>query len=240
MKNGTLYAKRLKEVYSKLRGSTPKPEPGVPTDPTEQLVVAVLGSGTSLAQGQRAYQRLLENMIDLNEIRVSSAGEVAAVLGNTLPEARLRAEALIRALNSVFRKEHAVSLARLIGKGVRESRTYLESLDGVGPYAAASVVHWSLEGHAIPVSEALLSALKAANMVHPNATVAEVQAFLERHVPAGEARQFVLAMDAFAQSHPAPRPARDGSARSKPARRAGRSVRRHVTTPARGGARRGT
>ncbi len=222
MKNGTLYAKRVKDLYHKLKAQAEKTEPEAPTEPTEQLVVALLGETTSLESGRRALGRLLERMIDLNEIRVSSVNEVAAALGDCVPDPEARADALIRALNAVFRKEHAVSLAKLAGKGMREARAYLESLDGMSPFAAAAVVHWSLHGHAIPVSVPMLSALKAAQLAHPDARLDEVQAFLERNISAGEAHQFVVTMEPFAHARPASRvPNAEGA--GKPTRsRAGR------------------
>ena len=70
----------------------------------------------------------------------------------------------------------------------------METLKGVDEYAVAYVVLWSFGGHAIPVWNNVLGALREANLVHPTATRAEVQAFLERNVPAADAQAFSMAV----------------------------------------------
>ena len=57
---------------------------------------------------------------------------------------------------------------------------------------------WSFGGHAIPVSDPLLASLRAADLIHPTATRAEVQAFLERNINAAQAKEFCLVMRSFA------------------------------------------
>ncbi len=109
-----------------------------------------------------------------------------------------------------------MSLERLRSVGRREARQYLEQLEGVDEYAAASVLLWSLGAHAIPVGDRLLSALRAAELVHPTATRAEVQAVLERHVSAAEAQEFCLIMRSF---KPPKRPPRTAAAKKKAATR---------------------
>ncbi len=84
--------------------------------------------------------------------------------------------------------------------GRRDAKHFLEKLDGVDEFATAAVLLWSLGGHAIPVDDRLLEALRQADLVHPEATRAEVQAFLERNISAAEAKRFCLAMRTFAAS----------------------------------------
>jgi hypothetical protein len=59
---------------------------------------------------------------------------------------------------------------------------------------------WCFGGHAIPVNDKLLSSLREAELVHPNATRAEVQAFLERNVNATQAKEFCVVMRSFTAS----------------------------------------
>ena len=51
----------------------------------------------------------------------------------------------------------------------------------------------------------LLQALRDADLVHPTAERGEVQAFLERHISASEAKEFCLVMRSFAPDKPGER-----------------------------------
>lgn len=194
MKKGTLYAKRVKRRFGQLKQQCGKPDIPEPTSPVEQVILGILSSSASDSKALRAARALRETMVDLNEIRVSTDREVAAVIGLYLNNALTRASALRRALNAIFRKEHAVNLDRLHSLGRREARQYLEDLDGVDACAAASVMLWSLGGHAIPVDQRLFDAMRKEDLVAPSATVAEVQAFLERNINANDAKVFCLLM----------------------------------------------
>ena len=153
-------------------------------------------------------------MVDWNEVSVSSVGQVHRAMGDRIPQGLDRARQLLDALQAIYEREHRVSLDRLHGIGRREARDYLEALEGVDDFAAASVMLWSFGGHAIPVSDKLLNSLHEAELIHPTATRAEVQAFLERNVNSAQAKEFCLVMRSFAV------PKRAASSKSaKPARK---------------------
>ena len=61
------------------------------------------------------------------------------------------------------------------------------------------VALWSLGGHGIPIDDRLWQALRDADLVHPSADRGEVQAFLERHVAASEAKAFCILMRSFGE-----------------------------------------
>ena len=197
MRNGTLYAARLRRAYARVRHSVPRPEIPELDDPLRRLSVAILSVGCSDEEAERAIDRALTVMADWNEMRVSSAFELNRATGNTIPQGVQRCQQLIDALQSIFDHENRLSLDRLKGMGRREARQYLEQLDGVDEHAAASVLLWSLGGCAIPVNNRLLAALREADLVNPSAHRAEVQAFLERHVGAADAKEFCMIMSSL-------------------------------------------
>lgn len=200
MKNGTLYASRLKKVLPKVRREGGTPEVPAAVDAMHSLAVAVLGVECGDAAAERAVTRALATMVDWNEIRVSSASELNKAVGNSIPHGLERCQQLITALQCVFDRENRLSLDRLAGLGRREARQFLEQLNGVDEYVAAYVFLWSLGGHAIPVNDILLAELRNADLVNPSASRDEVQAFLERHVSAAEGKEFCLLMRSFRAS----------------------------------------
>lgn len=199
MKNGTAYAARLKKAFSRHRATVPKPQIPEPDDSLHRLAVAILGVSCSETTAERAVKRACAIMADWNEMRISSPAELDSAMGGTIPSGLERCRQLITALQSIFDRENRLSLDRLKSLGRREARQYLESLNGVDAFAVASVMLWSLGGHAIPVHDRLLRVFREANLVHPDAGRAEVQAFLERHVSAAEAKEFCLLMDSFSK-----------------------------------------
>jgi endonuclease III len=196
MKDGTAYASKLKKAYAKWRHALRKPVVPEPDEPLHRLATAILSRNTTEDRGQAAVNKLLSGMVDWNEIRVSSATELAAILGNAVPDAHGRCQALLRALKWIYNTENRLALDHLKNLGRREARQYLERIDGADEFAAASVMLWSLGGHAVPVSDPVLDLLREIEIIHPEASRAEVQAFLERHINAGDAREFCLVLQA--------------------------------------------
>jgi len=231
MKDGTRYAKKVKKVFAQLTPAARKHPIPEPTSPIEQLVLAQLAWDSTPTAAARAFKKLKEEMIDLNDVRVSTVREIAIVIRDDHPRANECARNLSKSLHDVFRREHAVTLDSLLNMGRREAKQYLESLDGVNHYVAASLMLWSLGGHAIPVSERLLRALKKEELVAPDAGGAEVQAFLERNISAADGKLFCVAMEKFAsqkggRSTSASRTSDAGSSAAKEAKKVAASRRR--------------
>ena len=218
MKEGTRYAERLRKAYARIRPSVSVPTMPDPLDPIRCLATAVLGGECGDPATERWIDRIFTVMVDWNEVRVSNPLQVAEALVDTSPEVVQRCQRLVSALRAVFNREHKLSLDRIRTLGRREARQYLESLDGVDGFAVASVVLWCFGGHAIPVSDRLLEALRKGELVNPAADRDEVQAFLERNVPAAQAGEFSLVMRSYA---PAKRPP---PLRSRPAKSRGKAA----------------
>jgi endonuclease III len=126
-------------------------------------------------------------------------------------------------LNSIYINEYAVTLEPLKNKAKRQARQYLSELDGMAPFVCARVVLLALGGHAIPVDEALAGRLKRDGAADPDATIEEVQAFLEKQIRSAEAKQAHAALMAYVENTSAP-----GRAKSTGAgKRAGSSSRRN-------------
>jgi len=225
MKNGTAYAVRLKKAYAKQKKSAGAVESGGLDDPLRRLAIGILGVVNGDEYAERLVNRMTSKIVSWNELRVSSALEAQRAAGDSTAGNRPLYERLIRAQQAVFDRENVMSLDRLKSMGRRDARAYLDALDGVDAHAAASVVLWSLGGHAIPVCDRLLDALRAADLIHPDADRAEVQAFLERHVPAVEGRTFCVAMRSFA----APKRSRSKTGRTGAKSRAGSSKKKSKT-----------
>jgi len=184
VKNATAYARKLRGLLRKVKAE-PAPSPP-PTDPLEQLIYAFMLWETTRRQADQGYSRLMRTFVDINELRVSDPVEIMQGFGDRYSRADERALRLRETLNSIYNAEHAVCLDGLKDKSKRDARAYLESLNGIVPFVSASVVLHALGGHAIPVDEQLAAKLKRDGVVDEDATIEEIQSFLENNIKAAE------------------------------------------------------
>lgn len=202
MKQGSEYAKRIRRLLTQLLRKSGKPETTDGVDPTEQLIIGILAGCSTHAKALAVYRKLRQNVVDLNELRVTPAVELAEQIGDGVPLARAKAQRIVDALNAVRKRQDSLDLSFLRSRGRREAREYLESLEGVDRAAAASVVLFSLGGHAIPVDGLMLHVLRKEEYVDATADVVEVQGFLERSVAASQAQIFYELVSRYAAGRP--------------------------------------
>ena len=184
MKNATAYAKKLRGLMRKVKAEPAPTEP--PTDPIQQIIYAFMLWETTRRQADQAYGRLTRAFVDINELRVSDPYEILQAMGDRYSKADERALKLRETLNAIYNNEHAVSLEGLKDQSKRDARAYLDSLTGIEPFVAASVMLHSLGGHAVPVDEQLVAKLKRDGIVDEEAALGDVQSFLENNIKAAD------------------------------------------------------
>ena len=108
---------------------------------------------------QEALAALQDEFVDYNEMRIGMSDELAELLPKRYPLAGERCQRLRAALNTVFQREHRLSLASLAESPKRESRAYLDSLEGITPFVASRVTLLGLGAHAFPVDQRLVAVL---------------------------------------------------------------------------------
>lgn len=190
MKNSAVHAKEVKTFFNRLKRSGPKPTTYDSSDYLQQFVFTVLSEGNSLSKAKTATTRLMNHMIDYNDLRVSTPEELTGVIEDDLADVMERTTTLVRILNAIYERENSVTLdAARIGTK-KDTIAYLESLERMTPYVLAGIMLWSFDEHAIPVDEQMLAVLKRENLVDAEADVYSAQAFLKRQIKPGDAKLF--------------------------------------------------
>ncbi|MCP3902311.1 MAG: hypothetical protein GY715_01635 [Planctomycetes bacterium] len=184
MKNVTACAKNLTALMKKLPEVEP-PEFPDSDDPVAVLVQSMLMCETTADKAVAAYRKLLDQVVDYNDLRVTMPPEMASCLGSRYPMAMDRCQRLRTVLRNIYLREHRVDLDSLKEAGKRDVKKYLESLEGMWPYAANRVMLLCFDVHAIPVDEQLRRELVAAGAADEAADVSEVGAWLARQIKAG-------------------------------------------------------
>lgn len=203
-------AKKFMALLKRVRGDAGEPAaPAAPESPpgedlvVNQLVFSLLMWEATAALARTGYKKLRAAFVDYNELRVALAHEIAQALGPGYPKAEERSMRLRSALNDVFRREHTMSLAKLTDAGKRDSRMYLESLDGLPAYAAARVGLVCLGGGVLPVDERLRVLLAREKAVEDEGTLESAAAWLDKQVKeTGECLAAHVALQGWADTEP--------------------------------------
>ncbi len=178
-------SKALNDLLKKL-GAPPPAEFPDAANPVSVLVLSMLMWESTTSKALVAYQKLKDAVVDFNELRVCMPQEMIECIGVRYPLALERCTRLRASLNDIFRREHDVTLEQLRSGGKRDVKKYLDTLEGMTPYASARVQLLCFDAHAIPADEQLRQRLVAAGVIESSVDVAETSNWLTRNVKAGE------------------------------------------------------
>ncbi|MFW6059081.1 MAG: hypothetical protein ACODAQ_02800 [Phycisphaeraceae bacterium] len=197
-KQDTSQGKKLAALLKKLAKAHAVEEPP-PRDPTLQLVVSFLQWEATRKQAEQAIGRLMEHMVDVNDLRVSFEQEILELLGEDYPRASERVARMREALNDIYVREHTIEMRSIAEKGKKEQRAYLDSLPGITPYVAAQVTLLCFGGHAMPVDQKLIERLAEEGIIPESDTDPQhVENVLLRLVRAEEALEAHLLLQTWA------------------------------------------
>ncbi len=179
----------LKKMVARLVKSAPAKKPE-PVDPLSRLIRAFLEYDCDEARTTVAERKILDNMVDFNELRVTPAIELAALLGVRYPFAESRCSAMHRTLQSIFDREHHMRLDGVKEMKKAEIRPYFQSLAGITPYVEAAVSVDCFGIVAAPVDTKLLLWLISKDALPEGTDIKTAQQALEKCLKTGEAEEF--------------------------------------------------
>ena len=179
----------LKKLIARLVKAAPAKKPE-PADPLTRLIRAFLEYDCDDERAAVAERKIMESMVDFNELRVTPAIELAALLGARYPFAESRCSALHRTLQSIFDREHHMRLERVKEMKKGEIRPYFQSLAGITPYVEAAVCVDCFGIAAVPMDTKLLLWLGAKDALPEGTDIKTAQHSIEKHLKAGEAEDF--------------------------------------------------
>ena len=157
----------------------------------EQVIYSICREATSQTVADHAYRQLQEKFFDWNEIRVSSAREVADALGD-IPNAEDRAERIIHFLSEVFEIDFCFDLEGLHKKGLKQASGKLKSRYQVSDdFSIPWVIQRSLGGHALPLDDSSVRMLHRLGLAETDKKNTEaLRSSLEHLVPKAKGSVF--------------------------------------------------
>ena len=210
--------KRLRATYGETLTDPALAECPKTADPLLwQFIFSFLAWEASTSKAASATKRLHTAVVDYNELRVCLNEELVGMIGDRYPKGLERVTRLRSALNDLYRREHAVTLAKLPDMPKRDARAHLDSLEGTPPFVSARMLLLSLGGHAFPFDQRIHQALLAEEAAPPDFD--EAAAWLERQFRVGEAAPAYTLIEAWMNDRPHPKPPA-----KRPARPGGKSA----------------
>ncbi len=202
----------------------PRPDPVL-----DQLVFSMCLWESATDHAMALAARVQSVFVDLNELRVAFADEVAAALGDTSPQAAERAARLQSALNEIYERHHTLSLADLPTMGKREARAYIESIDALPQFVGARLLLLCCEVPAMPVDERLRSALAAERIIEADATIESAAHLLEKLIPSDQFAATSLLLQSWCDAKSSRGAKKSGTAKPKATKpRAAKPAKEHV------------
>ncbi len=195
--SATEAGKALKRLLGKAKNAE-NPFPGV-TDATQVLIQSFLVWEWNGSRASSTWARMVEDVTDLNELRVTVVDDYLEYFGGGCPRAEERADRLRATLRGVFHREHSTDLSGPAGGPKKEFREYLDSLEGMTPFVAARTALIAAGSHAVPVDERTLRLLVKSGVVDAHATIDSASQTLSRLVTAAQGLDTHLALQMLSE-----------------------------------------
>ncbi len=166
-----------------------KPMPQAERPVLEQLLFACCLENSRYEAAEQAYAAVSTSFFDWNEVRVSTAKELAEVMRG-LADSLASATALKQTLQSAFEATYSFDLEAMKKQNLGQAVQRLTKFAGTTPFTVGYVTQASLGGHAIPLDRGALEVLHIVGC----ATEAEVKSAevsgLERAIPKNKGVEF--------------------------------------------------
>lgn len=187
----------LKKLFPIIKKHFKTPVPKGGRAVLETMLYAICLEDSNVDAADQSFKRLLADFPDLNEVRVSTVGEIEkAFAGQTSSE--WRAYRVISALKYVFDKNYAFEFESLRKKTLDLATKQLTKIKELSPFVRDFTLHEVTGAHMIPLDGATMRLLVWLGLAMPNQTAEQLSETLKGSVRKAEVEGFVFTMRALA------------------------------------------
>ncbi|MEQ9411635.1 MAG: hypothetical protein RIK87_28230 [Fuerstiella sp.] len=155
----------------------------------ETMLFAVCLEDNSWDNAEAGYQKLLKSYFDLNEIRVSSVGELEETLGD-LRQADWKGLRIRSILRFVFESTYSFSFEKLAKLTLESAQKRLKKIDYLSPFITSFTLQQVLGAHVVCLDESTHRAAIHLGIVPPDSSIEEASEFLKGGLKKAEAFGF--------------------------------------------------
>ncbi len=152
MGNAAKRKKLIKKIKEKIADEYDEPKRRVVRPPLDQLVQSVLWRYTGVKSGVRAFRKFKNSFVDWNEMRVSTASEIASTI-STAQWAYECAKHLHTILDNLFHLRNVVEMDFLDDFTQAQAVTFLRSLEGVNRDLTDEVLLFNYGANKFPLTK---------------------------------------------------------------------------------------
>lgn len=190
MKNSKEYSRKIQNLYRTLSQKHAKVQKVGHKEIIDAIVHGIVSAQLAEKEAESAMAKFAGSFVDWNDLRVSRTEEIVEALGGDTPATRTIASTITKVLNGIFNDYHKLSLEALRKMGKRPARQALEKIDGISRFVVDYCMLTSLQGHAIPLTEAMVDYLKSNELADPDADEEQIEGFLAKQIPAKNGYEF--------------------------------------------------
>ena len=162
-------------------------EPRLP--PTDEMVFTILSQHTSDTNSSRAYRRLMERFVTLNEVATADIAEIEkAIAPGGL--AKIKAPRIKEVLNRILELNGSLDLSFLREMPLNDAKAWLRQLPGIGPKSAGIVLSFSLGMPAMAIDTHIYRVSQRLGVIGPKVSVDKAHDILEEKVEPEEVFNF--------------------------------------------------
>jgi len=162
-----------------------------PPDPKEsyleRVVMAVLWQDTPMGRARAAFEALAAEFVDWNDLRVSVASDVGAVM-ESCGVSGGKAAVLKRILGKGVEDLYSLEFERLCEKSREQFKAWFIGVEGIPHSTAAFILYNVYDYDRVLVDSEIARVVQRLGLVSELATEEEIEAALAEVVPAREAR----------------------------------------------------
>ena len=162
--SGAQKQKLITKMHKVLKGHYSPRLPNTSRPLLDQVLFACCLENAQYDDAEKAFANLIEHAFDLNEVRVTTVGELADLLVG-LPDPSRAALALRRALQSVFESTYEFTLEHAKKHSVSHGAKTLDNLRSLTPFTKVFVVSTALGGHGVPLDHGAVAVLYLSGVV---------------------------------------------------------------------------
>ena len=160
-------------------------------DPISELIYTILSQHTSDTNSDRAFKKLRANFGSLENVAEASLGEIEDSI-RTAGLYRIKSSRIKLILLQIQKDVGSLDLGFLKNMKLKDAKSWLTKLDGIGPKTAAIVLCFSFGMPAMPVDTHIYRVSKRLGLIKPKVTAEQAHDILESIVPPKNVFEFLM------------------------------------------------
>jgi endonuclease-3 len=188
-----LIAKLFKFVKKEFQAVSPPSNRSV----IEHLLYGCCLEDSTFEAADEAFAKLQENYFDWNEVRVTTANELAESM-KSLSDPQASATRLKKTLHGVFETYYQFDIDFLKKENLSKAVIQFEKFKGITPFIVSHVAQNGLGGHSIPLDKSAMLLFYTLGIVTEEESAKMRVSGLERTIPKAKGIEFSVLLHQFA------------------------------------------